>query len=136
MSVPDLSFDASPCVLLVEDYAPNILVAQTFLEQFGYRCDVANSGRNALVMIASHVYAAAIMDVQMPGMSGLETTSAIRDREHREGLCRLPVMGMTAHALPGDRERCLAAGMDDYLTKPFRPEDFERKLRALVRAPD
>lgn len=119
-------------VLLVEDYAPNILVAQTFLEQFGYLCDVATSGKDALVAIEANAYAAVVMDVQMPGMSGLEATKLIREREHRHGLPRLPIIGMTAHALPGDRERCLSSGMDDYLTKPFNPPDLENKLLLLA----
>ncbi len=125
--------DDGPRILLVEDYEPNILVARTFLEQFGYQVDVATTGLEAVERTHSDRYAAIVMDVQMPGLSGLEATRMIRDRESEAGAPRLPVVGMTAHALAGDRERCLAAGMDDYIAKPFEPDDLQRRLAALVR---
>jgi PAS domain S-box-containing protein len=125
--------DASqPLLLLVDDYEPNLFVARSFLEQFGYRVATATNGREALSMIANHDYAAVLMDVQMHEMNGLEATRRLREREIREGGPRLPVLGMTAHALAGDKERCLAAGMDDYIPKPFDPDELRGKLAALL----
>jgi len=115
-------------VLLVEDYAPNALVAGVFIEQFGYAYDVAESGTIALEKFSKHHYDAILMDVQMQGMDGYQTTRAIRAREKERRTTRTKIIGMTAHALAGDREKCLAAGMDDYIAKPFRPEDLRKKL--------
>jgi PAS domain S-box-containing protein len=121
-------------VLLVEDYAPNVLVTSTFLEEFGYEYDVASDGYEALAKIASTQYMAVLMDVQMHGMNGLEATQAIRKLEAAGNKRRLPIIGMTAHALTGDRERCIAAGMDDYLSKPFNPDTLEKTLKEFSRA--
>ncbi|MBI1276050.1 PAS domain S-box protein [bacterium] len=115
-------------VLLVEDYAPNVMVATTFLEHFGFDTDVASNGMEAIEKIKHGHYALALMDVQMHGMNGLEATRIIREYERQHGRQRLPIIGMTAHALTGDRERCLSVGMDDYLPKPFNPDEFKRKL--------
>jgi PAS domain S-box-containing protein len=117
-----------PHVLLVEDYEPNILVATTFLEDFGYYVDVANNGLEAFEAVQKRAYAAVLMDVQMHGMNGLDATRRIREWEEREGRPRIRIIGMTAHALAGDRERCLGVGMDDYIPKPFRPEELRRKI--------
>jgi len=117
-----------PHVLLVEDYEPNILVATTFLEDFGYYVDVANNGQEALEAVQKRAYVAVLMDVQMHGMNGLDATRRIREWEEIEGRPRMRIIGMTAHALAGDRERCLAVGMDDYIPKPFRPEELRRKI--------
>ena len=115
-------------VLLVEDHAPNVLVARTFLEDFGYEVDVATNGVQAVEMVIATRYTAVLMDVQMHGMNGYEATQRIRDHEQANDLPRIPIIGMTAHALIGDRERCISAGMDDYITKPFNPDDLEEKL--------
>lgn len=122
----------APRILLVEDYAPNVLVATTFLEMFGYTSDVVENGVDAIAAAATGKYAAALMDVSMGDMSGLEATQRIREDETKTGRSRLPIIGMTAHVLVGDREKCLSAGMDDYLTKPFAPEELERKLSHAV----
>jgi signal transduction histidine kinase/PAS domain-containing protein/ActR/RegA family two-component response regulator len=119
-------------VLLVEDYAPNVLVAGTFLEEFGYEWDTAKSGAEALDMAIGGDYMAILMDVQMHGMNGLEATRLIRQHEKKTGRRRVPIIGMTAHALSGDRERCLGVGMDDYLAKPFNPDELEQKLRDIA----
>ncbi|MES2205678.1 MAG: PAS domain S-box protein [Pseudomonadota bacterium] len=121
-----------PYILLVEDYAPNILVATVFLEQFGYRCDIAINGFEAIEKIKTGDYAAALMDVQMHGMNGLEATQFIRAYEKQHNKPRLPIIGMTAHALAGDRERCIATGMDDYIAKPFNPTELKEKLKAVM----
>lgn len=122
-----------PLVLLVEDYAPNIMVAQAFLDQFGYECDVAGSGSEALEKAKKGGYALALMDVQMHGMNGLEATQLIRQHEGQNQLARLPIIGMTAHALRGDRERCLGVGMDDYISKPFNPVELQEKIKAALK---
>ncbi len=123
-----------PRVLLVEDYAPNVLVATTFLEQFGFDYDTASNGLEALDQTQARRYIAILMDVQMHGMNGFEATEKIRAREAKTFALRQPIIGMTAHALAGDRERCIAAGMDDYIAKPFNPEELRRKLMHYVEA--
>ncbi len=120
-------------ILLVEDNPGNVIVATHFLEEMGYGYDVADSGGEALERIAAGTtYTAVLMDVQMPGMDGLEATRRIRERERQAGMPRLPVIALTAHALTGDRERCLAAGMDDYLSKPFDPARLAAVLATVV----
>lgn len=118
-------------VLLVEDYEPNVLVASTLLEEFGYDYDVANSGKVALEKATSQRFKAILMDVQMPEMNGFDATIAIRKHEREFGLSQTPIIGMTAHARDIDREKCYAAGMNDYISKPFNPRDLQKKLDAL-----
>ena len=120
---------ARPSVLLVEDFEPNVLVASTFLEGFGYRVDIAKNGLEAFELAKNHKYMAALMDVQMPGLNGLDATKMIRAHEQQTGKPRLKIIGMTAHAMAGDKERCLAAGMDEYISKPFNPAELQAKLR-------
>ncbi|HEU5048266.1 MAG TPA: ATP-binding protein [Rickettsiales bacterium] len=120
-------------ILLVEDYPANVLVARTFLETFGYDCEVASDGAEAIQKIQEGSFAAVLMDVQMHGMNGLEATKLIREHERQKNLPHLPIIGMTAHALAGDCERCLAAGMDDYIAKPFDPDRLEAMLSNLIR---
>lgn len=129
------SDEARPRILLVEDYSPNVLVTRTILEDFGYDCDVAVNGQEAVEKTqggAEEAYALALMDVQMPGMDGLEATRIIREREKRTGFAFLPIVGMTAHAMAGDRERCLAAGMNEYISKPFSPKELQSKIETLL----
>ena len=115
-------------LLLVEDYEPNILVATIYLDNMGYQYDVARSGIEAVEKARSNNYAVIIMDVQMPGMNGFEATQMIREFEAQRGSSKTPIIGMTAHALAGDRERCLAAGMDDYIPKPVNQDELQSKL--------
>jgi CheY-like chemotaxis protein len=119
-----------PKVLLVEDYPANILVATTFLESFGYSFDVANSGTEAIEFVKENDYVAILMDVQMHGMNGFEATQQIRQREADKSLKRNYIIGITAHTLAGDKEKCLQSGMDEYITKPFKPEELRSKLAA------
>ncbi|MDC7683222.1 ATP-binding protein [Asticcacaulis sp. BYS171W] len=120
-------------VLIVEDDQASVLVAVTFLQTFGYVCDVALSGEAALDRFAARKdYAAVLMDVQMPGLNGYETTQALREAEARRGRPRIPVIGTTAYALTGDRALCLKAGMDDYITKPLDPVILRQKLERLL----
>ena len=118
----------SPVLLLVEDNAGNRQVVITQLKRMGYLCDVATNGVEALAAIRSKHYALVLMDLQMPAMDGLEATAAIRAYEDKED-DPIRIIAMTANAMVGDRERCLAAGMDDYLAKPFRPRELDVILR-------
>ena len=115
-------------ILLVEDYAANVLVAGSYLELFGYSYDVADNGYEAIEKAKTGNYLAILMDVQMHGINGFETTRLIRMHEKQTGKPATPIIGMTAHALVGDKERCIAAGMDDYLSKPYNPAELKQKL--------
>jgi PAS domain S-box-containing protein len=119
-------------ILLVEDYAANVLVATTFLEQFGYECEVADSGLEAIEKAKRGEIDLILMDVQMHGLNGLEATSMIREYEKKNNLKRVPIIGMTAHVMSGDRERCIAAGMDDYVPKPFNADELQSKISDLL----
>ncbi len=122
-------------ILVVDDYAPNIMVASMMLEDLGYTTTSAESGAAALKILEARTkpFAAILMDVQMHHMDGLETTRRIRDLERRKGFTH-PIIGVTAHALSGDRERCLNAGMDDYMSKPIHPDILASKLKTISEA--
>jgi signal transduction histidine kinase/ligand-binding sensor domain-containing protein/CheY-like chemotaxis protein len=111
---------ASLTVLLVEDNRVNQMVAKRLLERWGHVVVVAANGREAVTANAKQTFDVILMDVQMPEMNGFEATAAIREVEHASG-DHTPIIAMTAHAMKGDRERCLAGGMDDYLSKPIDP---------------
>jgi CheY-like chemotaxis protein len=104
-------------ILLVEDNPINQKVAQRLLEKAGHSVAVANNGREALDYIGREKFGLVLMDIQMPEMDGLEATVAIRENERQSG-GHVPIVALTAHAMKGDRERCLEAGMDGYVTKP------------------
>jgi CheY-like chemotaxis protein len=104
-------------VLLAEDNVVNQTLAIRLLTKLGHRVEVANNGQEALDLHAATHFDAILMDVQMPVMGGFEATAVIRQRESA-GMERTPIIAMTAHAMKGDRERCLQAGMDGYLSKP------------------
>ena len=116
-------------VLLVEDNPTNQLVATAILSQMGLRADVAANGLEALQALASLPYDLVFMDAQMPQMDGFEATRAIRAGEAGVRDPNVPIIAMTAHALEGDRERCLAAGMNDYVPKPVRRADLLDAIR-------
>jgi PAS domain S-box-containing protein len=116
------SADRGLTVLIAEDNEINHTVASGLLSALGLRTEWAHDGQEAIDMVAAGNYAAIFMDCQMPGVDGFEATRQIRDGE--EGV-RVPIIAMTAFSLPGDRERCLATGMDDYLSKPIRREEAE-----------
>ncbi|KVV44449.1 hybrid sensor histidine kinase/response regulator [Burkholderia territorii] len=117
-------------VLLVEDNAVNQQIALAMLEDTDYRVTVADDGEQALSLLAHEAFDVVLMDCQMPLLDGFDATRRLRRREAEAGAPRVPVIALTANALQGDRERCLAAGMDDYLAKPFRRDAL---LRALAR---
>ncbi len=116
-------------VLLAEDNPVNQMVATKMLEKIGIECEVANNGVEAVEMLQQRRYDAVLMDCQMPEMDGFEATRRIRELEQQSGRERLPVVAMTANVMEGDRERCLTAGMDDYLGKPVKLDELEMKLR-------
>jgi PAS domain S-box-containing protein len=117
---PNESWAGTPRLLVVEDSPVNQLVAVRTLERLGCECDVACDGREALEALSQRSYDAVMMDCQMPVMDGYEATAELRRREGGER--HTPVIAMTAHAMKGDADRCLAAGMDDYIAKPMRRE--------------
>jgi two-component system, sensor histidine kinase and response regulator len=117
-------------ILLAEDHAVNRRLARYMLEKKGHTVITAEDGRQALALLETETVDLILMDVQMPGMDGLEATRVIRARETAGGR-RVPIVALTAHAMSGDRDYCLAAGMDDYLTKPIRAEDLHRVLASV-----
>ncbi len=110
-------------ILLVEDNAVNQLVALRLLEKYGHTVSVASNGKKALAALEQQQYDLILMDIQMPEMNGWEATRAIREKEKISGQ-HIQVVAMTAHAMKGDEERCIAAGMDSYLPKPIRTQDL------------
>jgi two-component system, sensor histidine kinase and response regulator len=141
-SAPDLTTrqsrrgeEARLKVLLAEDNAVNQKVAMRLLEQDGHTVTVVNTGRAALLALEQREFDMVFMDVQMPEMDGFEATAAIRENEKDTGR-HVPIIAMTAHAMSGDRERCIAAGMDGYTSKPIRQrelvEEIDRVRAAII----
>jgi CheY-like chemotaxis protein/HPt (histidine-containing phosphotransfer) domain-containing protein len=122
-------------VLLVEDNAVNQMVAASLLQAAGCRVEVAGHGGEALERLERNRYDLVLMDCQMPELDGYQATARWRSREQGRALPRVPIVALTANALEGDRERCLAAGMDDYLSKPFRREQLMAVLHRFLDAP-
>ncbi len=120
-------------VLLVDDNAVNRMVAGRMLAKLGAACGEADGGFEAIQRYQENSWDLVLMDIQMPGMDGYEATREIRRLEEGTGR-HVPIVALTAHALPEDRDRCLAAGMDEYLTKPVRSNDLERVITQF--APD
>jgi len=120
-------------VLVVEDNPVNQTVAVRMLAKCGFGARAAENGHEALKALSERPYAAVLMDCQMPGLDGYQTTMQIRSSE-QDGL-RIPIIAMTANSMRGERERCLAAGMDDYLTKPLRNKTLRDTLERWVSEP-
>jgi two-component system, sensor histidine kinase and response regulator len=118
-------------ILLVEDNLVNQRLAVRLLEKQGHIVRVANNGREAVTTYERERFDLVLMDIQMPEMSGLEATALIRDRERSTG-AHLPIIAITAHALHGDRERCLAAGMDGYISKPIQTKELFKLIAELT----
>lgn len=127
-----------PRLLVAEDNATNQMLAVAMLDRLGYDADAVADGAAALEALSRMVYAAVLMDCRMPRMDGFEATRELRAREG--GARRTPIIAMTADAMPGDRERCLQAGMDEYLPKPIDmgmlAETLRRRLSHEEASPD
>ena len=117
-------------ILLAEDGLVNQKVATTFLEQRGHSVVVANNGKEAVAAFESQSFDVILMDMQMPEMDGFEATAVIRDKQKTMGN-HIPIIAMTAHAMKGDRERCLDAGMDGYISKPIRKEVLYKNIEEI-----
>jgi len=115
------------CILLAEDNAINQRVAAKTLESMGHTVVMANNGMDALSLMAKHPVDLVLMDIQMPEMDGFTATRQIRHGEI-PGKSNIPIVAMTAHNMKGDRERCIAAGMDDYLSKPINRKELEKAI--------
>ena len=120
-------------ILVVEDNNINAYVTRELLVRSGYACDVVVNGEEAVRAFAVKDYDLILMDIQMPVMDGYEATKAIRDKERHRPETRMPIVALTANAMAGEKERCLAAGMDDYLMKPLDPEQMNRTIEHLLR---
>jgi CheY-like chemotaxis protein len=122
-------------ILLVEDNRVNQKVAIALLERRGYRVTVAENGALALELVTAPdaPFALILMDMQMPVMDGLEATRQIRSFEAAHGRPRLPIVAMTANAMQGDRENCVAAGMDDYVSKPIRADALYERINHFLK---
>jgi len=122
-------------ILLAEDNLVNQRLALRLLQKRGHKVTLAQNGREALATLQNEAFDLALMDVEMPEMDGLTATAAIREREKASGK-RLPIVAMTAHAMRGDEERCLAAGMDEYISKPVNADKLSQIIeRIACRAP-
>src|SRR5579863_9533464 len=122
-------------ILLAEDNAVNRLLAQKLLQKQGHVVTLVNNGREALEqweLNQSRQFDIILMDVQMPEMDGLQATAGIRAKEVATG-AHIPIIAVTAHAMKGDRERCLAAGMDGYITKPINPVELAETIQSVFR---
>lgn len=130
-SAPQTSLPAR--ILLAEDNLVNQTVAQAMLELLGYTVEIANNGREAIDALVRSEYDLVLMDCQMPTVDGFEATAFIRQQEN--GCRRTPIVALTANAMEGDAERCLAAGMDDYLGKPYTQQELQGVLQRWLPIP-
>lgn len=121
-------------ILVAEDNAINRELVHHILTQLGHAVVMAHTGREVLVKHGEQRFDLILMDLWMPDLDGLAACAAVRERELATG-CRTPIIAVTAHAIKGDREACLAAGMDDYLAKPVRRESLEEAIRRVTGGP-
>jgi CheY-like chemotaxis protein len=122
-------------ILVAEDNAVNQRVALRILQKAGHFAVIVGNGKEVLEALTRDSFDVVLMDVQMPEMDGIAATRAIREQEARSGQ-HLPIVAMTAHAMKGDRERCLEAGMDDYVSKPIQRAELSRALESIPRSAD
>jgi PAS domain S-box-containing protein len=137
-SVPPPDLPSSLKILMAEDHPISRRLVATLVEKRGWHLDAASDGKQAVSLYEASLgrdegYDLVLMDVQMPEMDGMDATRAIRRIEEERGLSRIPIVALTAYALPGDYERCLAVGMDDYLGKPIRVSEFFRVIDRMTR---
>lgn len=118
-------------ILVAEDNSVNQKLMQSLLTKWGHTCVIANNGRDALAALQQQPFDLILMDVQMPEMNGLEATAAIREQEKTDG-GHIPIIALTAHAMKGDRERCLQAGMDSYIAKPIQARALFQTIENLA----
>jgi CheY-like chemotaxis protein len=122
-------------ILVAEDNRVNQTLAVRLLEKAGHRVELAENGSLAVEKYGAATYDVILMDIQMPEMDGLEATAAIRALE-KDSSRHIPILALTAHAMVGERERCLAAGMDGYLTKPIQRAELFHQLERIGEAID
>ena len=132
-SIPPMRIGQPLRILVAEDTAVNQKFILRLLDRWGHTAVLAEDGRKAVAQISREMFDIVLMDVQMPEMDGLEATAAIRRNEAGSGR-RTPIIAMTAHAIKGDRERCLAAGMDDYISKPLDADLLKQIIKRLTTA--
>jgi two-component system sensor histidine kinase/response regulator len=121
-------------VLLAEDNLVNQRLAARLLEKMGHSVVLVKNGREAVDVCAAQDFDVILMDVQMPEMDGFQATAEIRQREQRLSLSRMPIVALTAHVMTGDRDKCLEAGMDHYLSKPIGTQELRDLLGSLTRS--
>lgn len=126
-------YQVNALILVVDDNLNNLYVTRAALERFGHKIDVVDNGIDAVKAATDKLYDLIIMDCRMPILDGYEATEEIRRTEAVQGR-RTPIVALTACALEGDREKCLAAGMDDYFTKPITLEGFQEILQRWLKS--
>lgn len=124
--------DRKGTILIVEDWQPNVLVAELMLDMLGYNTMVAMTGEAAVSLFEANAFDAILMDIRLPGMDGYETTAQIREREKSFQLSRTPIIATTAYATKEDRERCLASDMDNYMSKPLDADLLGKMLEGMI----
>ena len=121
-------------VLVAEDYEGNVVVIGQMLENLGLEYDIAKDGAQALELWNKHHYDMVLMDVQMPEVDGFTATQRIREKESRNDMKRTPIVGMTAHALVGDKKKCIKVGMDAYLPKPLDESELKKQILKYIKS--
>lgn len=121
-------------ILIAEDNEVNQKVLKYMLSRDGHAFEIASDGIEALKKISEHRFDLILMDCQMPNLDGLEATQRIRSMEADAKTDRTPIVALTANAMVGDREKCLAAGMDDFLAKPFKVEEIRQKISIWIKS--
>lgn len=123
-------------ILMVEDYEPNVLVATMIFRNFGYKYELAKNGKEAVDKYHPGKYSIILMDLEMPIMDGYEATRLIRKFENENSATPISIVAITAHAMKGDMEKCIAAGMNDYVAKPFTPHQLQAVLKKYMQKND
>jgi CheY-like chemotaxis protein len=121
-------------LLVAEDNQMNQFVAREILKRAGCTCEIVGDGSLAMAALEKGRYDLVLMDCQMPVMGGLEAVQRIREREAAAGSPRMPIIALTAEAISGDREKCFAAGMDSYITKPINPTELFAAIESVIRS--